>query len=153
MTVAQDPTGAAFAVWQPKNHIGAQLVNIPNTLIWNELQTRAPETAKTFYAAVFGWTYDADPNGYIMCKQDGRTQAGMIQMDETWGEVPNNWTVYFMVEDLEASVSKVQELGGNVLVPPTPAGELGKFSVVQDPQGGAFTIMQFNGPVDSPPGF
>jgi predicted enzyme related to lactoylglutathione lyase len=152
MAMLQDPSGAVVGVWQPKNHIGAELVNMSNTLVWNELQTRDTEEAKTFFGEVLGWTYDSDANGYIMCKADGRTQAGMMQMDENWGDIPNNWSVYFMVEDLATAVTKVKDLGGNILVPPTAAGELGKFSVVQDPQGGAFTIMQFDGPVDAPPG-
>lgn len=153
MAMFMDPAGATVGVWQPKKHIGAELVNMPNTLVWNELQTRDSEGAKAFFGAVMGWTYDSDPNGYIMCKAGERIQAGMMQMDESWGEVPNNWAVYFMVADLEASVAQAQELGGNVLVPPMAAGEMGKFSVVQDPQGGAFTIMQFDGPVDPPPGY
>jgi hypothetical protein len=152
MAMFMDPAGAVVGVWQPKKHIGAQLVNMPNTLVWNELQTRDSEGAKAFFGAVLGWTYDTDPNGYILCQVDGRAQAGMMQMDESWGDVPNNWSVYMMVADLAASVAKVQELGGNILVPPMAAGEMGKFSVVQDPQGGAFTIMQFDGPVDAPPG-
>ena len=153
MLFAQDPSGAAFGVWQPSNHIGAELVNIPNTLIWNELQTRDKDGSLAFYNTVFGWTHDSDPNGYVMLKADGRTQAGMIQMDESWGPVPPNWSVYFMVTDVEAAVAKVGELGGNVMVPPTAAGELGRFAVVQDPQGGVFTVMQFSGPVDAPPGY
>ncbi len=153
MAFGQDPSGAAFGIWQPKNHIGAQLVNMPNTVIWNELQTRDTEGAKAFYGKVFDWTYESDPNGYIMCQENGRTQAGIIKMDENWpAEVPNNWGVYFMVADLDDSVAKVGELGGSIMVPPTSAGEMGKFAVVQDPQGGAFTIMQFDGPVDTPPG-
>ncbi len=152
MAMFTDPAGAVVGVWQPKNHTGAELVNMPNTLVWNELQTRDSDGAKAFFSTVMGWTYDSDPNGYITCKADGRIQAGMMQMDESWGEVPNNWTVYFMVADLATAVAKVQELGGNILVPPTSAGEMGKFSAVQDPQGGAFTIMQFDGPVDAPPG-
>jgi predicted enzyme related to lactoylglutathione lyase len=153
MAMLQDPAGAVVGVWQPKNHTGAQLVNRPNTLAWNELQTRDSEGAKSFFGAVLGWTIDTDPSGYLLCKVDGRTQAGIMQMDESWGDVPNNWSVYFMVEDLEASVAKVKELGGNVLVPPSAAGEMGQFSVVQDPQGGSFIIMQFNGPMDPPPGY
>ena len=153
MLFAQDPSGAAFGVWQPANHIGAELVNIPNTLIWNELQTRDKDGSLAFYNTVFGWTHDSDPNGYVMLKADGRTQAGMIQMDESWGPMPPNWSVYFMVKDVEAAVAKVGELGGNVMVPPTAAGELGRFAVVQDPQGGVFTVMQFGGPVDAPPGY
>ena len=153
MFVAQDPSGAAFSVWQPANHIGADLVNIPNTLVWNELQTPDKDGSLAFYGAVFGWTHDSDPTGYVMFKAGDRIQAGMMQMDESWGPVPPNWSVYFMVEDVDAAVAKVGELGGNVLVPPTAAGEMGRFSVVQDPQGGAFTVMRFEGPVDAPPGY
>ena len=152
MMMALDPTGASFGVWQPKNHIGAQVVNVPNALVWNELQTRDTNAARDFYGAVVGWEYDTDENNYVMCKTNGRVQAGMMAIDDSWGDVPNNWSVYFMVDDLEAKVAKVGELGGNILVPITSAGEMGKFAVVQDPQGGVFTIMHFNGPGDPPPG-
>ncbi len=154
MAMAQDPTGAAFGIWQPKNHIGAQLVNIPNTLVWNELQTQDNAAAKAFYTQVFDWGYAEDPTGYGMFKVGERIQAGMMQMDENWdASIPANWAVYFLVADLAASVAKAGELGGNILVPITQAGEMGQFAVVQDPQGGIFTIMQFSGPVDPPPGY
>lgn len=152
MALVQDPTGAVFGVWQPKNHIGAQLVNMANTLVWNELQTRDVDAAEKFYDAVFGWEYAVDDTGYGAISNDKRVQAGMMAIQESWGPVPPNWSVYFMVEDLDASVAKAQELGGNIMVPPMAAGEMGRFAVVQDPQGGVFTIMQFNGPVDAPPG-
>jgi predicted enzyme related to lactoylglutathione lyase len=152
MLMATDPTGAVFGVWQPKNHIGAQLVNMANTLVWNELQTRDVEAAKAFYTAVFGWGAQVDANGYVTFQVEGRTHAGMMQIEESWGPVPPNWSVYFMVADVHASTDKVKALGGNIMVPPTKAGEMGEFTVVQDPQGGAFTIMQFDGPTDIPPG-
>lgn len=152
MTLIQDPTGGAFGVWQPINHIGAELVNMPNTLIWNELQTRDGAKAGQFYKAVFGWEGEPDANGYVVYKQNGRAHAGMMQMDDSWGDVPPNWSVYFMVADITAAAARVSELGGHVLVPPSKAGEMGTFAVIRDPQGGVFTIMEFNGPVDLPPG-
>jgi len=154
MTMGMDPTGAAFGVWQPKEHTGAQLVNMPNTLVWNELQSRQPDEAKAFYKSVFGWASKSDENGYVTFAVDGRIQAGMITMDENWGpDVPNNWTVYFMVEDVDGKSALAQELGGMVMVPATQAGEMGRFAVIRDPQGGMFTIMSFSGPVDPPPGY
>ena len=152
MTIFQDPVGAQIGVWQPKNHIGAQLVNTNNALVWNELQTRDSKSTKAFFEAVFGWTYDEDENGYVTISQDGRRHAGMMQIDASWGDVPNNWAVYFMVANVETAAAKTNELGGNVLVPPTPAGEIGKFSVIQDPAGAVFSVIEFNGPVDPPPG-
>ncbi len=152
MFIASDPTGAAFGVWQPGNHIGAEIVNQPNSLVWNELQTTDLEIVKSFYGRVFGWTSETDQNGYVLFSTTGRAQAGAMIIKETWGPVPPNWAVYFLVKDVTGYAKKAQELGGKVLVPPTAAGEMGKFSVLQDPQGGAFTVMQFTGSPSPPPG-
>lgn len=154
MIMAQDSTGAMFGVWQPNRHTGAELVNQPNTLVWNELQTRDAAAAQAFYQAVFDWESQVDaPSGYVMFAVDGRRQAGLMQMDESWGDVPPNWAVYFQVEDVAAYQARAEELGANILVPMMPAGEMGHFAVIQDPQGAVFTIMKFNGPSDPPPGY
>jgi predicted enzyme related to lactoylglutathione lyase len=42
MAVFQDPQGAFISAWQPSGHKGAQLVNEPGTLCWNELNSRDP---------------------------------------------------------------------------------------------------------------
>jgi len=55
MAVFADPTGAVFGVWQPKSFTGADLVNEPNSLCWNEVLTRDADADKRFYPAVFGW--------------------------------------------------------------------------------------------------
>ena len=154
MTMIQDPAGAVFGVWQPRKHIGAELVNRPGALVWNELQTRDVEAAKRFYHDVFNWDYQVDDQGYVACYQEGRVHAGMLAMDDSWDEsIPPNWAVYFMVDDIEETVDRVEELGGRVMVPPTPAGELGAFAVIADPQGSVFTAMEFQGEVSPPPGY
>ena len=56
MAVFADPTGAVFGVWQPKAFAGADLVNEPVSLVWNEVHTRDTDTDKAFYNSVFGWT-------------------------------------------------------------------------------------------------
>ncbi|MEM7797731.1 MAG: VOC family protein [Chloroflexota bacterium] len=148
----QDPTGAVAGVWQPINHTGAHYVNYPNTLVWNELSTKDPDQAASFYKAVFGWERLDDGNGYNMFSVDGRAQAGMVQMDESAGEMPPVWMPYFMVEDINASTEKATALGATVIMGPIDAGDMGKFVIVQDPQGAVSTIMQFSGPADPPPG-
>lgn len=153
IVMAADPGRALFGVWQPRAHIGAQIVNAPNALIWNELQTHDLAVAQAFYGAVFGWTFETGEDGYVSVQQNGRFQAGMMAIRPEWGETPPNWGVYFMVDDLAAKVTQVQELGGNILVPSLKAGEMGEFAVVRDPQGAVFTIMAFQGPVDPPPGY
>lgn len=153
MGMYQDPTGAMFGVWQPKEMIGAQVVNHPNALVWNELQTRDGAAAQAFYESVFGWGVQSGPGGYVMYGVNDRVQAGMMEMNENFVDgTPSNWQVYIMTEDVQATVAKVQELGGTVMMPPTPAGEMGTFSVIQDPQGAVFSVIQFQGQVDTPPG-
>ncbi len=153
MIMATDPSGAVFGVWQAGTHTGAQLVNIPNTLTWNELQTRELDQAKDFYQKVFGWTYEADQNNYQAVSADGRVQAGMMAIDDSWGPVPNNWTTYFLVDDINAAAARVEELGGSVVVPVTPAGEVGSLAVIQDPQGAMVSIIQYKEAASPPPGY
>ena len=150
LLMAQDPAGADFCVWQPKNNTGAHLVNIPNTLVWNELQTRDAPGALRFYHSVFGWDHDADPSGYHLFKVNEHVHAGMLLIDDSWGDVPPHWTPYFMVADIEVTVATVQELGGTILVPVTAIEEMGRFSVIQDPQGGVFVALQFHDSADPP---
>jgi predicted enzyme related to lactoylglutathione lyase len=144
MAVFVDPGGAYFSVWQPQTHRGADIVNEPGALCWNELATRDIDGAKAFYAAVFGWDADTNAYGetsYSEWKLAGRSIGGMIAMNEQWpADVPPHWMVYFAVEDADAAVARAQELGGKVAVPPTdtPAG---RFAVLNDPQGAVFSVI------------
>lgn len=152
MALIQDPSGAPFGLWQPAKHIGAQVVNQPNTFVWNELQTRDMETARAFYNQVFGWEDRTDGGGYVMYHTGGRVHCGSRPLDESWGDVPSNWLVYFLVEDVDAMAARVTELGGEVLNGPFQAGEFGRMAVVHDPQGAVFAIIRFDSEPDTPPG-
>jgi hypothetical protein len=55
MAVCSDPEGAAFCVWEAKEHRGAKVVNEHGAVNFNGLGTRDQEGAKAFYGAVFGW--------------------------------------------------------------------------------------------------
>jgi hypothetical protein len=140
-----DPTGARLSVWQPKQHQGAQLVNEPNALCWNELATRDINTAKDFYKAVFGWVGDTNAfegTTYTEWKLDDRSVGGMIQIDEDWpDEIPSHWIVYFHVDDCDVAAARAEELGGKVAVPPTDIPP-GRFAVISDPQEAMFSIIQ-----------
>lgn len=146
MAVAADPAGAMFSIWQPKLHIGAAIVDDPNSLCWNELMTRDPQKSVEFYGAVFGWTANLLPmegiDDYTEFRVGQRGIAGMMPMaGDAWpAEIPNHWMVYFAVEDCNAAVARVEELGGKVVAPPTEVPP-GTFAVVNDPQGAAFSVI------------
>src|SRR5439155_9112418 len=63
MAVLTDPEGAAFCVWQAKNHKGAKVVNEHGSLNFNGLATRDVDAARAFYGAVFGWKTLTIPSG------------------------------------------------------------------------------------------
>jgi predicted enzyme related to lactoylglutathione lyase len=148
MAVFMDPTGAAFSIWQPGETIGAQLVNEPGTLCWNELATRDAGAAKTFYSHVFDWTWQPmAPGGpeYWMLEVAGRVSGGLMPMvGDMWpADMPSHWMTYFAVDDSAASATQVSELGGAVMVPPTDIPP-GRFAVVNDPHGAVFSILKLN---------
>lgn len=140
-----DPVGASFAVWQAGAHHGARRVNEPGAFSWNELNVKDPAPAKAFYGELFGWTFEENPNpqtSYWVIQNDGRPNGGIIQMTEEWGDMPPVWAVYFAVADCDAAATRVTDAGGKVFVPPTDIPPAGRFSVVSDPQGGVFTVIQ-----------
>jgi predicted enzyme related to lactoylglutathione lyase len=135
MAVIADPQGAFFMVWEPKTTIGAQLVNVPGGLCWNELYTSDLDAAQSFYSGLFGWDwheFEDSPDPYFVIMNQGRANGGIRGLAEPG--MPPNWLVYFAVEDIDAGVAKVAELGGQTMMGPIDIG-IAKIAIVQDPQG------------------
>jgi predicted enzyme related to lactoylglutathione lyase len=148
MAVFADPTGAVFGVWQPKAFPGADLVNEPVSLVWNEVHTRETDTDKAFYASVFGWTagkpsFEGAPDTYTVWQLDGKNVGGMMEMVEGMFPpgTPPHWSVCFAVADADGTAAKAREHGGTVVAEPVDM-PIGRFAAIIDPQGASFTIMQ-----------
>ena len=144
--VAVDPTGAVFALWQPKEHIGAQLVYQPGAMGWNELYTYQTAPASQFYADFLGWTATLERVGpeqqeYTVFKNGEQPVAGMMQIKPEWGEVPPNWSIYLGVDDCDASLQQAVSLGAEVIVPVTQEVNI-RFAFIKDPQGVYLGIAQ-----------
>jgi hypothetical protein len=140
MAVIQDPQGAYFMLWQPHEHRGAQLVNAPGALVWNELQSPAPDASGDFYSALFSWEVEQFPGMdrvYLAIKNAGANNGAISEL--TQPGAPPHWLVYFGTEDAQAALSKVTELGGSVLAGPIDIG-IAKIGIVADPQGAVFAL-------------
>jgi hypothetical protein len=147
MMVLQDPTGAFLSLWQPKSHIGAGMVNAPGAMTWNELATRDVPKAVAFYGKLFGWDIQADDSGfYNTAMNKGRSNAGIMQLAEEWGDAPSNWMVYFSVANLAGTEKKVVANGGKIIISNQQASETGSFSIFSDPQGAFVAVIQLNKP-------
>lgn len=150
MATMFDPTGAAVCIWQPLAHHGADLVNEPGSLCWNELDTRDPVAAVSFYDAVFGWHAhtaefemgDATGTYTEWLLEPGSEPIGgmMVMGDDVPAEVPSHWLVHFAVEDCDATAALCAELGGEVMVPPTDIPP-GRFAVLNDDVGATFAVL------------
>ncbi|MDQ6673929.1 MAG: VOC family protein [Chloroflexota bacterium] len=146
MAVFMDPTGAAFAVWQPNRMTGTELANTPVSLSWNELATRDMPAAKAFYTRVFPWTAksNAMPDGteYVEWQIDGKSIGGGRAMNpQIPAQVPPHWLVYFAVANTDNIVKRAQELGAKLMMPAMDIPQ-GRMAVITDPQGASFAVIQ-----------
>jgi predicted enzyme related to lactoylglutathione lyase len=146
--VFTDPEGAAFRVWEAKGHKGARLVNDPGAVVFNGLNTRDVEGARSFYESVFGWQTSGIGGGaegwtlpgygdWLERKHhpDLRKQmaeagapdgfedvvASIIPIADDQPDTPPHWSVTFAVDDADATAAKATALGGRVIVPPFDA--------------------------------
>ncbi len=148
MAVFTDPEGAAFGVWEAKGHKGARLVNDPGALVFNSLNTRNVEGARSFYGSVFGWQTGAiggEAEGWTLPGygdwlerehhpelRSQMTEAGapegfedvvasIIPIADEQPDTPAHWSVTFATDDADATAKKATELGATVIVPPFDA--------------------------------
>ena len=167
MAALADPEGAAFCVWQPGTHKGAQVVNEHGSLNFNTLHARDLDAAEAFYGAVFGWRRLTIPAGVMwtlpgygdhleektpglreqmaqMSAPDGFIDvvaaANLIAADDA--EPSAHWSVTFAVDDVAATAAKARELGGEVVSGPVDA-PWARLAVINDPQGASFIASQF----------
>jgi predicted enzyme related to lactoylglutathione lyase len=148
MAVCTDPEGAAFGLWEAKDHKGARLVNDPGAVVFNGLNTRDVAGAKSFYGSVFGWQtagIGGGAEGWTLPgygdwlerehhpelrKQMAAAGApdgfedvvgGIIPIPADQPDTPAHWGVTFATDDTDATAAKAAELGGKVIVPPFDA--------------------------------
>jgi len=144
MAFLEDPTGAPFGVWEARGNPGSESIDAPGSVCWNELTTKDTQVAGAFYARLFDYLTVEKEMGemvYTTFQHGEKSQAGMMEMCEAWGEMPSHWMPYFRVTDCGEAGSQAQALGATLKVPPTDIPNIGRFAVIQDPQGVVFSII------------
>ncbi|MGY1805979.1 VOC family protein [Blastococcus sp. SYSU D00669] len=144
MTIALDPQGNGFGLWEAREHTGFQRHSEPGTVAWDEATSDDPAAARAFYGAVFGYAFDdvEGLEGYATFRTDERTpeypQGGM---GGSVPGIPTGWLVCFGVASADEAVAAVEAQGGKVLTGPedTP---FGRFAVLEDPWGAPFEVIQ-----------
>jgi uncharacterized protein len=147
MAVVSDPTGATFGLWQPRKQIGARVMGEAGAFCWNELYTRDPARATAFYGELFGWRPEgvkmaAPPYDYTIYMLGEMRVGGMMEIPKEWGPVPPHWLVYFAVDDVDAAEAKARSLGARSVLAPADVPNVGRFTILKDPQGAAFALFR-----------
>ena len=113
---------------------------------WCELLTTDVPEAKRFYSKLFGWTLEAAPvpgMEYTLVKYGGEQMGGIMATPPGAERMPPCWGVYVTVDDVDATAKLAVEMGGKVLVSPRDIPQVGRFCVLQDPQGAMINAITY----------
>lgn len=145
MAVVADAGQAAIGVWQPGLHKGFGVWAEPGTPTWFELHTRHYDASVQFYRDVFHWdtevASDTPEFRYTTLGLGDARLAGIMDAAAFLPEgVPAHWSVYFRVDDTDATLARTVDLGGSIVLPAedTPYGRLAQAA---DPTGAPFKLV------------
>src|SRR4051812_45007952 len=109
--------------------------------VWYDLMTSDPKGAETFYPKAVGWGTQAwEQMAYTMWTANETPLGGVMQLPVEAG-APPHWLAYISTLDADASATLAQSLGGKVLKPAADIPNVGRFAILQDPQGARFAIF------------
>jgi uncharacterized protein len=116
-----------------------------NKFVWHDLMTTDVDAAAKFYSAVIGW--QAEDSGmpdqaYTLFFAGKNMAGGLMAIPEDQKDMPPFWTGYIGVDDCDAWTKKVTDKGGKVWKEPQDIPGVGRFSVMADPHGAVFVLMQ-----------
>jgi uncharacterized protein len=145
MAVMQDPTGAVFCVWQAKRNPGVGLIHENGTFTWADLMTPDSDAASRFYSQLFGWKLEVgekDSSGYLHIKNGENFIGGIPPAQHRNPNAPPHWLPYFEVHDCDAATASAKQMGARAYVEPMTMENVGRWSVLSDPQGAVFAAFQ-----------
>jgi hypothetical protein len=113
---------------------------------WCELMTSDVAAAKTFYGKLFDWeTEDMSMPGmsYTVVMAGGSEIGGIMAIPKEAQGMPPAWGAYVTVDDVDATANAAGQLGAKLIVPPTDIPDVGRFCVIQDPQGATISAITY----------
>ena len=145
-SVLLDPSGATLGAWQPGSFPGFTVTEEHGAPSWFELHVRQYDDAVNFYRTVFHWQTaamsDSDDFRYTTSSDSSGQDllTGIMDASAFLPEgINGQWSIYWFVDDVDATSATVTSLGGTVVSEPqdTPFGRLATMS---DPSGAQFKL-------------
>jgi hypothetical protein len=144
--VLSDPEGARFGVLHTDNGDPTDAFPTLNTWLWHELWAKDADRISGYYRAVGGYLLAPQsrtaPPDEIRLEAGGYPRAAIIQVEAI--DLPSAWLAYVRVEDLAATLARVESAGGEILVAPDPQIRDGRVAIIRDPLGAALGIAQWS---------
>ncbi len=114
---------------------------------WNELNTHDVEKAKAYHTKTFGWTFETVPmeeGAYHVAWLDGEMVAGVFDLSliPEMADMTAHWLTYLAVDDVEATVQKTKDQGGQVYRAPWDVPGVGRIAILAEPSGAGFGVMK-----------
>jgi len=118
----------------------------PGSIVWVDLTVPDAETLKSFYSEVTGWrpvpVAMGEYKDYAMnTPGSDQATAGVCNARGTNAGLPAQWLIYIAVNDIDAAMTRCEELGGSVVVRPKGLGK-GRYCVIRDPAGAVCALYQ-----------
>lgn len=142
VALVADPEHAPFTVMRAPEGDPADESPAVNDWLWNEMWTRQPDSAASFYGRLADYkaTVTDNPNRkYYVLAAAGRPRAGIAELKAT--DAHPTWLAYVRVADLAASVSHAEALGAKVLIAPSPDIRNGTVALLADPTGAMIALQ------------
>jgi uncharacterized protein len=98
-----------------------------------------PQHSARFYEAVFGWTVRTDREDPAFEDGSGHVIGHFVRDLPVGAEA--GMRPYVFVEDVDETLDKVVALGGEVVTPPYPEGDL-RVATFRDPAGNVVGVWQ-----------
>ena len=144
--VFTDPEGAPLKAVQGTTDISVDSSSV-GAIVWDELLCQNVAKQCEFFQLMTGWNIlqqELWPAGSSILFTSGEgetTMAGVREVNPA--KVQNSlWLSYFRVDNVEESLRKVKELGGNVITDVLSLPNIGLYAVVTDDLGSVFALLQ-----------
>jgi hypothetical protein len=117
-------------------------------VIWADLVTPDLNAAKSFYGALFSWSFRDVPgtSHYALALLADEPVAGLFQKAMPAGESKQPaWLTFLAVRDVDAAQQEALQRGGKVLFKAHDYPHRGRQAVLADPDGAVFAVLAAEG--------
>ncbi|MBI5536755.1 MAG: VOC family protein [Deltaproteobacteria bacterium] len=117
--------------------------------VWYDHLTRDPQAAIAFYTEVVGWRTQpfGEGNDYTLWLGSQGPLGGVMKLpdDAASKGAPSHWMGNVKVKNVDETVETVKKLGGKIHKAPTDIPTVGRFAVIEDPQGASISVFEPKG--------